>query len=236
MRVPWLADVLRGAGLDVYELPGWYGRGKELAPPQGVIWHHTATSTRWADGHVAALLRDGRRDLAGPLAQLGLERDGTFVTIADGRANHNGYGTWGNASIGIEAYNDGVGEPWPDVQVDAYVRGTRAILGHMGLPASRTLGHKESDPRRKIDPAGLDMDEMRRRIATDEGDAVTPEQMATLGRWMQEQANRTIAEIGERVDAQTDQIDRFSVWQMRQAGVSDADIRRILGKDKLPPA
>jgi len=62
------------------------------------------------------ILRDGRRDLPGPLAQLGLRRDGTFVTVAGGRANHNGYGRWGNNSIGVEAYNDGVGEPWPTAQ------------------------------------------------------------------------------------------------------------------------
>src|SRR5690606_11664261 len=117
--------------------------------PQGVVCHHTATSSAWQDGHVAALLRDGRRDLAGPLSQLGLERDGTFVVIAAGRANHNGYGTWGNDSIGIEAYNSGLGEPWPAVQLDAYQRGVAAILAHLGLDVSCCKAHRETDPKRK---------------------------------------------------------------------------------------
>ena len=110
----WLAGVLRAAGCKVYEMPGWKERGtRELDVIYGVVQHHTATGTNWDDDHVAFLLRDGRRDLAGPLSQLGLERDGTFVCVAAGRANHNGYGEWGNSSIGIEAYNDGVGEVWP---------------------------------------------------------------------------------------------------------------------------
>lgn len=164
MRVPWLAQVLRDAGLPVYEDPGWKGRGRELTTVNGVVWHHTATGTRWADGHVLALLRHGRSDLAGPLSQLGLERDGTWVCIADGRANHNGYGKWGNQSIGVEAYNDGIGERWPSVQVDSYHLGTAAICRHLGMGADRVLGHRETDPRRKIDPTGIDMVDARRRV------------------------------------------------------------------------
>ena len=165
MTLTWLPDVLRAAGLDVYEMPGCSTRGRSSITVQGVVGHHTATGPRWADGHVAALLRDGRRDLAGPLSQLGLERDGTFVVVACGRANHNGYGKWHNDAIGIEAYNSGVGEPWPPAQVDAYCRGVAAILRHLGLDASHFLGHRETDPRRKIDPAGLDMAAMRRRVS-----------------------------------------------------------------------
>lgn len=168
MRVPWLADVLRGAGLTVIETSGWKGRGRDLTGVSGVIWHHTATGPGTSDAAVDSLLINGRQDLPGPLCQLGLDRGGRFHVIADGKGNHNGYGTWGNNSIGIEAFNSGVGEPWPSGQVDAYVAGTRAILTHLGLPLDRMLGHKESDPGRKIDPAGLDMNDMRRRVA--EGD------------------------------------------------------------------
>lgn len=135
-----------------------------MAAIKGVVAHHTATGPNWSDGHVAALLRDGRRDLKGPLSQLGLERDGTFVVVATGKANHNGYGEWGNDSIGIEAYNSGVGEPWPMVQLDAYVRGSAAILRHLRLDSSRVKGHRETDPGRKIDPAGIDMDRFRRAV------------------------------------------------------------------------
>lgn len=164
MRLTWLADVLRAEGLDVWESPGWRGRGKELAVVEGIVWHHTASSPRTSDTAVHAMLRDGRPDLAGPLSQLGLERDGTFVVVADGRANHNGYGLWGNNSIGIEAYNDGVGEPWPAVQLDAYRRGTAAILRRLGLTAAAVMGHRETDPKRKIDPTGLDMNAERAHV------------------------------------------------------------------------
>lgn len=164
----WLPDVLRSAGVDVYVMPGAETRTTRSSglSPQGVVWHHTATGTNWADGHVAALLRDGRRDLAGPLSQVGIERDGTWVIVALGRANHNGYGHWGNDSIGLEFYNDGKGEAWSPAQVESGVRGTRAILDYLGKrPATAVLGHRETDPKRKIDPHGLDMSDVRARIS-----------------------------------------------------------------------
>jgi hypothetical protein len=164
MRADWLPQVLRDAGLDVYVMPGASVRGRDMDKIRGVVAHHTATGPNWSDGHVAALLRDGRRDLKGPLSQLGLERDGTFVVVATGKANHNGYGEWGNDSIGIEAYNSGLGELWPKVQLDAYVRGSAAILRHLRYDSSRVKGHRETDPKRKIDPAGIDMDRFRRAV------------------------------------------------------------------------
>jgi len=166
VRATWLPDVLRAAGLTVVEVPGWKGRGKELTAINGVVAHHTATGTNWTDARVDALLRDGRADLPGPLAQLGLRRSGAFVLVADGRANHNGYGQWGNASIGIEAYNAGDGiDPWPAAQLDAYQRGAAAILAHLGLGADRVLAHRETDPKRKPDPRGIDMVAFRARVA-----------------------------------------------------------------------
>jgi len=238
MRLPWLADELRAAGLAVVEVGGWQHRGDDLRSVEGIVWHHTATGPRTSDLNVARLLRDGRPNLAGPLSQLGLDRAGRYHVVAAGKANHNGYGLWGNQSIGIEAYNDGVGEPWPDVQVAAYITGTRALLGRLGLGVDRVKGHKETDPRRKIDPAGLDMDEMRTRIATDQGDVMTPDQEAKLGKWMQEQ--RAILE--KHIDGQTDQVDRGLVWSMRRTlkadGLTDkqadAEIVKVLGKSKLP--
>lgn len=164
MRVDWLADVLRDAGCAVEDLGGWRDRGRDLDSVEGIVWHHTASTVHTSDTAMYRILRDGRRDLPGPLAQLGLRRNGTFVTVAAGRANHNGYGKWGNNSIGIEAYNDGVGEPWPTAQIGAWVAGTAAICRHLGLDAGQVLGHKETDPHRKIDPAGIDMGVMRGRV------------------------------------------------------------------------
>ena len=175
MAALWLAQVLRAEGLDVVEVDGWETRATRPGfDPAGIVCHHTATGPNWQDGHVAALLREGRRDLAGPLSQMGLERDGTFVVIAAGRCNHNGGGPdghggvtnplWGNDSFGIEAYNDGQGESWPKVQLDAYLRGCAAICRRMGWGVSQIKGHKETDPTRKIDPAGIDMDRFRASV------------------------------------------------------------------------
>jgi len=181
--IVWLADVLRRAGLDVVEMHGWQTRTRSGGfDPQGIVWHHTATPPSASDTNVDRLLRDGRTGLPGPLSQLGLRRDGTFVVVAAGRCNHNGYGTWGNDSIGIEAYNDGVGEPWPTAQVDAYVAGTVAILRHLGWGADRVKAHRETDPTRKVDPRGIDMNAARGRItaALTQEDDMTPEQERKL--------------------------------------------------------
>ena len=163
----WLPDVLRAAGVDVYVMPGAETRTTRSSglTPLGLVWHHTATGPNWNDDHVAFLLRDGRRDLPGPLSQVGIERDGTWVIVALGRANHNGYGSpWRNDSIGLEFYNSGTGEPWPADQVRSGIVGTAAILRHLGKGTDAVMGHKETDPNRKIDPHGLDMREIRRRI------------------------------------------------------------------------
>src|SRR5688572_7241975 len=131
MRLTWLADVLRDAGLTVVECPGWQGRGKPLVSVQGIVLHHTATSSTALDAGVVRILRDGRADLPGPLCQLGLDRSGRWHLIADGKGNHNGSGRWGNQAIGVEAFNNGVGEQWRTFQLDSYQRGVAAILRHL---------------------------------------------------------------------------------------------------------
>jgi len=164
----WLPGVLRAAGLKVAETEGWIDRGRgEMGRVRGVMCHHTGTT---APGNMPTLelLKKGRNDLPGPLAQLGLGRDGTFYVIAAGRANHAGPGMWkgirtGNSSfIGIEAENGGrEGDVWPDVQMDAYRRGVAEILRHIGADASMCCGHKEyRQPRIKLDPL-FDMDVFR---------------------------------------------------------------------------
>lgn len=162
-KLTWLPDVLRAAGLKVAEVDGWQTRGRrEMGTVRGVICHHTAGG---ANGNMPSLdvIRRGRSDLPGPLAQLGLGRDGTFFVVAAGVANHAGRGEWqgvtaGNSSfIGVEAENTGTAAdfPWPDVQMDAYARGCAAILTHIGAPALMCCGHKEfALPRgRKPDPS-----------------------------------------------------------------------------------
>lgn len=166
MRLAWLADTLRTAGLIVVEHGDWLNRGRALQSVEAIVCHHTASPPRASDDAVVRLLIEGRADLPGPLCQLGLDRLGRYHMIAGGRGNHNGYGLYGNQSIGIEAFNDGIGEPWPDRQMDAWVRGCAAICRRVGWPAEKVVAHKETDPRRKIDPLGVDMRLFRARVDT----------------------------------------------------------------------
>lgn len=170
----WLAEVLEEAGLKVAEQPGWRTRGRgDVGATRGVICHHTAGASA-AHGNMPSLdlITNGRPDLSGPLAQLGLGRDGTFYVVAAGRANHAGGGEWqglttGNTSfIGIEAENTGKPDDvWPAVQLDAYRRGVAAILKKIGADASMCCGHKEyALPKgRKPDP-DFDMNDFRAKV------------------------------------------------------------------------
>jgi peptidoglycan hydrolase-like protein with peptidoglycan-binding domain len=173
----WLPTVLLDAGLRVAKQPGWRTRGRgDVDAIKGVMCHHTAGRK---DGIMPSLdvVTNGRPDLAGPLAQLGLGRDGTFFVIAAGRANHAGTGNWqgiatGNGSfIGIEAENTGQttgpnADPWPAVQLDACRRGVAAILTKIGADAIMCCGHKDYalPAGRKVDPT-FDMDDFRRQVA-----------------------------------------------------------------------
>ena len=161
----WLPDVLKAAGLKVSLVPGWQDRGRgDVGKIFGVLCHHTAGPKIGNMPSLNTLIngRGGSSPLPGPLAQLGLGRDGTYFVIAAGRAIHAGRGKWqnvvnGNTNfIGIEAENTGLPTdfPWPDVQMDAYRRGVAAILKHIGQTADFCAGHKEYalPPHRKTDP------------------------------------------------------------------------------------
>ncbi|MFE3051613.1 N-acetylmuramoyl-L-alanine amidase [Nocardia sp. NPDC059239] len=165
----WLADVLRAEGLTVIEHEGWRDRGHgDFLDLRGVLCHHTAGggTSDWQ------IVQNGRADLEGPLAQLVLERDGTFRVIAAGVCWHAGRGSWpgwptNNANyhvIGIEAVSRGDGSDWTPVQLDAYKRGCAAILRRIGRDADDCVGHKEYSSEGKIDPAGIDMTAFRRDV------------------------------------------------------------------------
>jgi hypothetical protein len=190
-RAPWLADVLRDVGLEVIETDGWRARGRNMRSIEAVVLHDTVTPPSWSDSRVAALLRDGYTGLPGPLSQLGLDRQGRFWLIADGRCNHNGHGRYGNNSIGVETFANGAGtpaEPWNTIQRDCAARAAAAICTHLDLPPSRVLGHKETDPSRKQDPFQVDMGQIRRRVTELSGTVAIDEREAQLmARFTQQQ-------------------------------------------------
>ncbi|HEY4323819.1 MAG TPA: N-acetylmuramoyl-L-alanine amidase [Mucilaginibacter sp.] len=171
----WLPQVLLNAGLKVAECDGWENRGvAEMGDVFGILCHHTATPTKQGNMPTINTLINGRSDLPGPLAQLGLGRDGTYYIVAAGKCNHAGAGSWKNITsgnthfIGIEAENTGGSDdfPWPAIQLDAYHRGIAAILQQIGKGAEFCAGHKEYalPAGRKSDP-DFDMDAFRAAVS-----------------------------------------------------------------------
>jgi hypothetical protein len=175
-----LVDVLRAAGLKVVEIPGWKTRGRPGSfAPTRVLAHHTGGKSD-SRAYVDWMATDGRSDLKPPLAQLALDRSGTWFVMAAGRANHAGqckpidglktygdgrnYGDGNAQMVGVEAMNTG-SEGWAPPQYDSYVRGVSALTKHYGWRPP--LGHRETSLSGKPDPGRMDLDDFRRDVKAD---------------------------------------------------------------------
>ncbi|MGP4058130.1 glycoside hydrolase domain-containing protein [Mycobacterium sp. 4D054] len=170
----WLPDVLRLWGLTVTDIGNPLNDGHgDFREVRGVIGHHTAGGgvNDWK------IVKHGRADLKGPLAQLVLEKDGTFKFIAVGVCWHAGGGkgsAWASKfsteanwyTIGIEAVSRGTPPwDWTPEQLRSYKCGVAAILWYLGKDASWFCGHREYNlAHGKIDPAGIDLDQFRREL------------------------------------------------------------------------
>lgn len=169
--------LLRKAGLTVVEVDGWQTRGRPADKggfnPKGVLCHHTATGPKTSNAAVVNLLVKGRSDLPGPLAQFGLARNGTVYLIASGRANHAGKakasgnmpsGDGNELYVGIEAFNDGVGEPWSALQMSAYATLAAVLSKEITHNTAQSVrGHKETSTTGKVDPK-FDMGAFRKTV------------------------------------------------------------------------
>lgn len=164
-----LAAVARRTGFPVVEEYGWRSRGHgSMGKVRSVVAHHDAA--RQSPSTFNTVIRDGHSTLDGPLAHFALRRDGTIHVVAAGLCWHAGTNInpwlYGNShSIGIEAGNDGLGEPWPQRQLDAYVALCAELTKEFNLKPKRVRGHKEIAPSRKIDPNGINMNWFRSRVA-----------------------------------------------------------------------
>jgi hypothetical protein len=165
-----LATICRSAGLDVVEVRGWRTRGHgPMTAVRTIVCHHTAGP---ATGNMPSLdvITLGRPGLAGPLANLGLGRDGTVYVVAAGKAYHAGQvrsDSYANdMSIGIEGEGTGV-DPWPAVQLEAYATLCAALVRAYRLTPARVLGHKEvcAPVGRKADP-NFGMGSFRSRVTS----------------------------------------------------------------------
>lgn len=169
-----LVKYLREWGLKVSAEPGWRTRSANGGfKPKAVIVHHDASSTSSGNWGARNIIINGRSGIPGPLSQFILARDGQVLVVSQNRANHAGTGgpragipaNYGNYyAWGIEAANNGIGEKWTKKQLNAYYRLCAALLAYMGTKdVNKVIGHKEWTSR-KIDPAGINMDQFRKQV------------------------------------------------------------------------
>jgi hypothetical protein len=177
-----LPSVLRQARLHVVEVPGW----RELSRPEsaggfapvGNLWHHTGSkdtnplSIEDDYEYAVWLAKIGRSDLAAPLCQGSIGRNGTVYVCAAGRGNHAGKakasgpvpaGDGNTLYLGWECQNTG-SEGWTPAQYDAMVRVGAATSMAYGWTAAANRAHRETSVTGKWDPGLLAMDEFRSDI------------------------------------------------------------------------
>lgn len=162
MRLLWLADELRKAGLKVVEEPGWKTRGSAFSKdPMVFIYHHMVVPISSGNVGGKSIVVNGRARLPGPIANLVLARDGTVWVVASGVSNNAGKGNaryaglpkiTGNANtIAMEMVNNGVGEPYSPAMYTAAIKVGAVIAKMMNWPVSRFINHKDWSTTGKID-------------------------------------------------------------------------------------
>lgn len=167
----WLTDMaqlLRDFGLNVIEVNGWQTRARSSGGygdwPLCVMWHHTASgpnSNGWPDANYIAT-----GDANSPISNLYIDRQGNVFVIAAGATNTNGQGNaiafsrgtvpkdgMNTRALGVECGNNGVGERWPQPQIDAMFRVSTVMNLWFGNRADDLASHNQYAPTRKIDPA-----------------------------------------------------------------------------------
>ncbi|MEV0715515.1 N-acetylmuramoyl-L-alanine amidase [Asanoa sp. NPDC050611] len=175
-NVPWLLDVLRGAGVSVVVEGDWLNRYRPGSfDPIGVLWHHTAATSSASNPHPALnVCINGRSDLAGPLCQALVDYNGVFHLISAGRCNHAGTsrgsgpipaGDGNTLMIGWEIDYNGVSQSMTTAQYNASIAATAAVLTRLGRNSSYARGHRETSTTGKIDPSFIDLDVMRADVA-----------------------------------------------------------------------
>ncbi|QBP29688.1 lysin A [Mycobacterium phage Typha] len=180
----WLEEVL-GAELGdrLRTLPGWKNRGHgDFKDIRGVMWHHTGNGRASAES-----IRDGRPDLAGPLANLHIAQNGIVTIVAVGVCWHAGSGSYpwlptnmGNwHMIGVECAwpMDTSGrinasyqaERWPDEQIISMRDVAAALSLKLNVGADHNIGHKDyaGATQGKWDPGYLDMRWFQGEVAKD---------------------------------------------------------------------
>ncbi|HCT75353.1 MAG TPA: hypothetical protein DGG94_07115 [Micromonosporaceae bacterium] len=187
--IPWLADVLRAAGVQVVEEGDWRNRGVSGSfNPIGVLWHHTAaTSSPSRPAPALGTCINGRPDLNGPLCHALVDYHGVFHVISANRANHAGAcrgsgpipaGDGNTMLIGWEIDYNGVSQSMTAAQYSASIAATAAVLARIGRDANHARGHRETSTTGKIDPSFIDLNTMRTDVG--HGGTAPPASAATV--------------------------------------------------------
>lgn len=192
MAVPISADTARNVltqeGVRVKPVGKWDTHNRNSkgpwGPVNGVMIHHTVTK---GSARTVEICRDGYAALPGPLCHGVITKNGTVHLVGWGRTNHAGLGDAsvlraviaekatpkprfatvdGNSRFyGFECENLGDGkDPWPEKQVDVMARASAALCRAHGWNEMSVIGHKQWTGQ-KVDPRGIDMDELRERVA-----------------------------------------------------------------------
>lgn len=163
-----MANWLREAGLDVVEYDGWKTRsrssgGYDPGRPVVVMWHHTASSTSPENDAYYMCYTSSDR----PICNVMMDRTGKAWVLAAGCTNTNGKGgpvtippsntvpkdSMNTYAVGMEICNNGVGESYPQVQIDAAFKVSLTLCSRLGLVPDAVETHQHYAPDRKIDPA-----------------------------------------------------------------------------------
>jgi hypothetical protein len=172
--IPWLAEVLADELGDdmVVEHAGWqtHRRPGSWSPVCGIV-HATAAPSSQLDSIQIGIVRNGRSDLIGPIANACVDRRGRWHVLSAGRCNTTLAGTAGpfkgvgnTGSLGVEACHNNIpGTPWPAIQYESYAHGWAAICRRLGWSAAKLVGHKEHTPGHKSDPT-FNMANFRTRV------------------------------------------------------------------------
>lgn len=123
--------------------------------PNYVMIHHTAQDS------LAQTVKTFHSARAGVSSHYVIGRDGKIVQMVNDlyRGHHAGAGKWGNdtdlnsSSIGIELDNNGLTDPWPDVQIDALIHLLQYLKDIYKIPQANFIGHMDYAPTRKNDPS-----------------------------------------------------------------------------------
>ena len=164
---PEAADWLRAVGVNVVEDDDWETRARSSggfgAPPLGVQWHHTASSGQHPLNDIRYMTRTAEFR---PVGNIYLAPNGVAYMLAAGAANTAGKGgPWkmsrgtvpansGNTTTwALEVANNGVGQIWPQVQIDAFFKISNELNKRWGNQPTDLFTHAAYAPGRKIDPA-----------------------------------------------------------------------------------